>query len=102
MAIILILADMRSIAASVVIFGCTAVSAGLGSLRPSEGARASSEVGEAECGSEWSGRKADESGQRCRRNSAEVRAVTCASTALGVREADSRAGQSTEAQVSAL
>ena len=34
--------------------------------------RAALAITEAECVSEWSGRKADESGQRCRRNSAEV------------------------------
>ena len=41
--------------------GARAVPDCLASLRPSERARASSEVGEAECGSEWSGCKAGES-----------------------------------------
>ena len=53
----------------------------LASLRPTERARASCRCSEAECGSEWSGRKAGKSVIGRRRNSAEVRAVIGASTA---------------------
>jgi len=71
----------RSLAAFGV-FGCDRVCPDcLASLRPSERARASCRFSEAECGREWSGRKAGKSVIGRRRNSAEVRAVICASTA---------------------
>lgn len=72
-AILPVLADMRSIAACVVLqfwaHRCPCRSRQFAAVGMSDSVRVACEAGR---GSEWSGRKADESGQWCGRNSAEA------------------------------
>ena len=72
-AIAVALADMRSIAACAVLqfwaHRCPCRSRQFAAVGMSDSVRVACEAGR---GSEWSGRKADESGQWCGRNSAEV------------------------------
>ena len=81
-AIVLVLADMRSIAAcGVLLFWahrCPCRSRQFAAVGMSESVRVACEAGR---GSEWSGRKADESGQWCGRNSAEAVSLRSGRTA---------------------
>lgn len=81
-AIAVALADMRSIAACVVLLlwahRCPCWSRQFAAVGMSESVRVACE---AVRGSEWSGRKADESGQWCGRNSAEAVSLPSGRTA---------------------